>query len=71
MVVDTEYSNYSNRGGYHLQFNVVDTDTLVAAKEKPDDYRNLLIRIAGFSAYFTDLSPMMQDEIISRTAHSL
>ncbi|MDY6973921.1 MAG: pyruvate formate lyase family protein, partial [Thermodesulfobacteriota bacterium] len=62
---------YSDRGGYHIQFNVVDRDTLIAAKEHPDDYKDLLIRVAGFSAYFVDLAPMVQDEIISRTEHTL
>ncbi|MDY6973865.1 MAG: pyruvate formate lyase family protein, partial [Thermodesulfobacteriota bacterium] len=61
---------YSDRGGYHIQFNVVDRDTLIAAKEHPEDYKDLLIRIAGFSAYFVDLAPIVQDEIISRTEHT-
>ena len=62
---------YSDRGGYHVQFNVVDKDVLVAAQKQPDEYRDLLIRIAGFSAYFVDLAPMMQNELISRTEHAI
>lgn len=61
---------YSDLGGYHIQFNVVDRDTLLRAKEHPEDYPDLLIRVAGFSAYFVDLAPMVQDEIIARTEHS-
>jgi len=55
---------------WHLQFNIINRDTLVAAKEDPDKYRDLLVRVAGYSAYFVDLSSQLQDEIIHRTAHS-
>ncbi len=52
---------------WHVQFNVVNRETLLAAQKEPDKYRNLIVRIAGYSAYFVDLSPMQQAEIIART----
>jgi len=54
---------------WHVQFGVYNRDVLVQAKEKPQDYKNLIVRVAGYSAYFTELSPKMQDEIIARTEH--
>lgn len=54
---------------WHLQFNIVNRSTLVAAQKAPEKYRNLLVRVAGYSAYFVDLSPALQNEIISRTEH--
>ena len=58
---------YFNLGGHHIQFNIVDTKTLRQAQEAPDDYRNLLVRVAGYSDYFVDLDREHQEEIISRT----
>jgi formate C-acetyltransferase len=55
---------------WHIQFNVVNSSTLVEAQHHPDDYRSLLVRIAGYSAYFTDLSKDLQDDIIARTEHA-
>lgn len=55
---------------WHLQFNVINKETLLAAKKEPDKYRNLIVRIAGYSAYFTDLSPDLQDDLIARTEHT-
>ena len=52
---------------WHLQFNVINQATLLAAKKDPENYRGLIVRIAGYSAYFTDLSPDLQDDLISRT----
>lgn len=52
---------------WHVQFNVVNKETLIAAKENPDQYRGLIVRIAGYSAYFTDLTKDLQDDLISRT----
>ncbi len=60
---------YFRQGGHHVQFNVVDAATLQAAKERPEDYRNLLVRVAGYSDYFVDLDEKHQNEIISRTAN--
>jgi formate C-acetyltransferase len=59
---------YFKMGGHHIQFNVVDTATLREAQEKPEDYRSLLVRVAGYSDYFVDLDKNHQEEIISRTA---
>lgn len=52
---------------YHIQFNVVSTETLLAAQEKPEEHRSLIVRVAGYSAYFTELCKDMQDDIIQRT----
>jgi formate C-acetyltransferase len=54
---------------WHVQFNVINRDTLIAAKKDPQKYRNLIVRIAGYSAYFVDLSPDLQDDLIARTEH--
>jgi formate C-acetyltransferase len=55
----------------HIQFNVVDKPTLIAAQQYPEKYRDLIVRVAGFSAYFADLSKGLQDHIIARTEQSL
>lgn len=52
---------------WHVQFNIINRQTLLAAQKEPDKYRNLIVRIAGYSAYFVELSPMQQAEIIART----
>ncbi len=54
---------------WHIQFNIINRDTLLAAQQDPDKYRNLLVRVAGYSAYFVDLTPALQSEIIRRTEH--
>lgn len=54
---------------WHVQFNVINRDTLLAARKDPEKYRGLIVRIAGYSAYFVDLSPELQDDIIRRTLH--
>ncbi|KPJ57612.1 MAG: hypothetical protein AMJ42_04625 [Deltaproteobacteria bacterium DG_8] len=54
-------------GGWHIQFNVVDTEMLKDAQKHPENYRNLIVRVAGFSAYWVELSKQVQDEIITRT----
>jgi formate C-acetyltransferase len=51
----------------HVQFNVVSADTLRNAQADPDQYRHLVVRVAGYSAYFTELDKELQDEIIRRT----
>jgi pyruvate formate-lyase/glycerol dehydratase family glycyl radical enzyme len=61
---------YFNLDGHHIQFNVVDADTLRAAQKNPEQYRSLIVRVAGYSDYFCDLSKALQDEIIARTAHA-
>lgn len=60
---------YFELGGHHIQFNVVDEQTLRRAQENPDAHRSLLVRVAGYSDYFCDISAELQEEIISRTAH--
>ena len=57
--------------GWHVQYNIVSRETLLAAKKDPEKYRDLVVRIAGYSAFFTTLSPDTQDDIIARTEHSL
>jgi formate C-acetyltransferase len=54
-------------GGNHIQFNCVSGQTLKDAQEHPDQYRDLVVRVAGFSAYFIHLDRQLQDEIIKRT----
>lgn len=57
--------------GWHVQYNIVSRETLLAAKAHPDQYRDLVVRVAGYSAFFTSLSPDAQDDIINRTEHVL
>ncbi|MCP4348942.1 MAG: hypothetical protein GY795_25970, partial [Desulfobacterales bacterium] len=59
--------SWGDLGINQIQFNVVDVDTLKAAQETPEEHANLLVRVAGYSAYFVDLSKGLQDSIISRT----
>lgn len=58
---------YFQQGGMQVQINVLDPEVLLAARENPEAHRNLLVRISGYSAYFVDLTPAMQDELIART----
>jgi formate C-acetyltransferase len=58
---------YFTSGGHHVQFNIVDTATLYAAQEHPEDYKDLLVRMAGYSDYFNDMNQDLQQEIIERT----
>jgi formate C-acetyltransferase len=60
---------YFKLNGHHIQFNVVDTSTLRKAQEAPEEYRDLLVRVAGYSDYFVDLDIDHQEEIIARTGH--
>ena len=60
---------YAEMGGYHIQFNVVDRETLLDAQRHPENYKDLVVRLAGFSVFFVELSPQVQMEIISRTEH--
>lgn len=59
--------SYFSLGGHHIQFNVVDTTTLLAAQACPEDYRDLLVRMAGYSDYFNDMNADLQNEVIERT----
>jgi len=58
---------YFDLEGHHIQFNVVDRQTLREAQAHPDEYRDLIVRVAGYSDYFRNLSRALQDEIIERT----
>lgn len=58
---------YFSMGGHHIQFNIVDTQTLLDAQKQPDDYKDLLVRVAGYSDYFNDMTEQLQNEIIART----
>ena len=60
---------YFRMDGHHLQFNVVDAATLRAAQKHPEKYRDLIVRVAGYSDYFVDIGPDLQEEIIRRTEH--
>lgn len=57
--------------GWHVQYNIVSRETLLAAKKNPENYRDLVVRVAGYSAFFTTLSPDTQDDIIARTEQTL
>ena len=58
---------YFKFGGHHIQFNIVDTETLLDAQKHPENYRDLLVRVAGYSDYFNDMTEQLQNEIIART----
>ena len=60
---------FMKAGNFEAQFNVVDQDTLLDAIEHPERHRTLLVRVAGYSDYFVDLSPIIQREILSRLEH--
>ncbi len=59
--------SYFTLGGHHIQFNIVDTATLLAAQACPEDYKDLLVRMAGYSDYFNDMNADLQQEVIERT----
>lgn len=61
--------SYFRMGGHHIQFNVVDSEMLKEAQQRPEEYRDLIVRVAGYSDYFCDLGRVLQDEIIARTEH--
>lgn len=62
---------YLKRGGFEIQINVVDNETLRKARLNPEEFRDLVVRIGGYSDYFVKLSPEMQEEVILRTAHNV
>ena len=62
---------YLTHGGKHIQFNVVDREEMVDAKIHPEDHSDLVVRVAGYSAYFNRLTPGIRDEVIERTSHDL
>ncbi|MDP6775367.1 MAG: pyruvate formate lyase family protein [Candidatus Latescibacteria bacterium] len=61
---------YLRRGGFEIQANVVDSDVLRDAQDHPEDYPDLLVRVAGYSDYFVNLNRNMQEEVIARTEHT-
>jgi pyruvate-formate lyase len=64
-------TGYFQLGGMQLQWNLVDREMLLAAQEHPEDHRDLIVRVSGYSAHFTDLERVVQDELISRMEHVL
>lgn len=63
--------SYFSLGGHHIQFNIVDTATLLAAQACPEDYKDLLVRMAGYSDYFNDMNADLQQEVIDRTQNEV
>ena len=59
--------SYMEKGGYHLNVNVLNKETLLDAQAHPENYKDLVVRVAGYSAMFTELAKEVQDDIISRT----
>ena len=66
-LIRTYFDDY---GGKHIQFNVVSLETLLDAQEHPELHRNLVVRVAGYSALWVELDRVIQDEIIARTEHA-
>jgi pyruvate formate-lyase/glycerol dehydratase family glycyl radical enzyme len=62
---------FDDMKGWHIQYNLVSRETLLDAKKHPERHRDLVVRVAGYSAYFNDLAADQQDDIIARTEHSL
>ncbi|WP_317281172.1 glycine radical domain-containing protein [Anaerotignum sp.] len=60
---------YMRKGGFHVQFNVVSSDTLKEAQKTPDQYRDLMVRVAGFTQYWCEIGKPIQDEVIYRTEY--
>ncbi len=61
--------SYFQYPAFQIQFNIVDSRMLKDAQENPENYRDLIVRVAGFSAFFVELSKSIQDQIIERTEH--
>lgn len=61
--------SYLRKGGFHIQYNVVDSKVLKTAQKTPDDYRDLMVRVAGFTQYWCELGKPIQDEVIARTEY--
>ena len=62
---------YLTHGGKHIQFNVVDQEEMIDAKIHPEDHDELVVRVAGYSAYFVRLTSQIQDEVINRTEQKM
>lgn len=63
--------SYFSLGGHHIQFNIVDNATLIEARKNPEEYRDLMVRVAGYSDYFNDLHDNLKQEIIDRTENEV
>ena len=61
--------SYLRRRGFHIQFNVIDNKTLHKAQEAPENYRDLMVRVAGFTQYWVEIGKPIQDEVITRTEY--
>jgi 4-hydroxyphenylacetate decarboxylase large subunit len=57
------------RGGFHIQYNIVDSNMLKDAQAHPEHYRELMVRVAGFTQYWVEIGKPIQDEVIARTEH--
>lgn len=68
-IIEGVVKTYFQDGGQHIQINVVDNETLRKAQKKPEDYKGLMVRVAGYMAYFTEFDKSAQDVIIDRTPH--
>lgn len=68
-IIEGVIKTFFQDGGEHIQINVVDNETLIKAQQTPENYRGLMVRVAGYMAYFTELDKSAQDTIIRRTAH--
>ncbi len=62
---------YFDQGAAHVQFTILDRETLLDARAHPENYKNLVVRVAGYSAFWVELTPDVQDEILARTQHDL
>ena len=68
----TQYAKGALKAGvWHMQYNIVDTKEMRKAQAAPEDYRDMIVRVAGYSAFFTGMSKRLQDDVIDRTEHSL
>ena len=66
-IIETVFRAHFAQGGFHIQINVLDDETLRAAQKEPEKYQDIIVRVAGYSAYFVDLSEEIQNDIIART----
>ena len=60
---------YMKKGGFHIQFNVVDSNLLKKAQANPENYRDLMVRVAGFTQYWVEIGKPIQDEVVARTEY--
>lgn len=68
-IIEGIFSNFCENGGFHIQANVVDNEVLRAAQKDPENYRDIVVRVSGYLAYFTELDRQVQDSVIDRTVH--